>query len=142
MVEKLQQILSRQTLKYCAKCNLRIRNKGKEISNNKRVLLKLVNYSKLYQKTDAAFNTTEVHIFKRTNRTQQNELLQRMLDVCREHTVQQIERIMAEDKYDESAQFSYTYGRNHKRVFVLYRIRISKTVTMYSESLIRFQNIL
>lgn len=128
-VEKNRQILSKviDILKFCGNCNLPLRGHNeKEGSSNKGVFLELVDYTR---KIDAAFNShmEEAHVFKGTSKTVQNELLQYMLDVCREHIIKEIKKtsflsLMADDTTDVSAKtqtvlvFRYELnGRIHER---------------------------
>lgn len=110
-VEKNRHILFRviEILKFCGTCNLpRHGYNEKEYVTNKDVFSELIDFTR---KCDAAFNShmEENLIFKGTARTVQNELLQCMLDVCREHIKEEIIKssflsLMVDDTIDVSTE--------------------------------------
>ncbi|KAJ3620532.1 hypothetical protein MTP99_004473 [Tenebrio molitor] len=114
-------------LRLCGQCNLSLPGHSeKEDSKNSGLFLKIVDYTR---KLDAAFNShmQEPHLFKGTSKTVQNELLQCMLDVCRQHITDEIRKssflsLMADDTTDVSSQaqtvlvFRYELnGKVHER---------------------------
>jgi hypothetical protein len=128
-VTKNRDILAKliDILRLCSKCNLSLRGHNeKEDSKNRGVFLEIVNYTR---KFDAAFNShmQEPHVFQGTSKTTQNELLQCMLDVCRQHIMDEIRKssflsLMVDDTTDVSAQaqtvlvFRYELnGKVHER---------------------------
>jgi hypothetical protein len=114
-------------LRLCGKCNLSLRGHNeKEDSKNRGVFLEIAKYTR---KFDLAFDShmQEPHLFKGTPKTVQNELLQCMLDVCRQHITDEIRKssflsLMADDTTDVSSQaqtvlvFRYELnGKVHER---------------------------